>query len=397
MLTGEKDASNRNANADPSQARLNSAYPGPIGLLEAKELRAGMRRAATVLILGDPGPIRDEILLRKEIDVVWSESFQDALELLEVYRVEACILAPAFEQMSGYEGFRARLGPVPCLVIRDLGCAEGEVGCTEPVLRFLARHTGLVFARYPRAQLRVPVTVEVAQRKYLLRTTNLSVSGVAIDRFPEVAPGTRAELCIDLPERPLYLLARVVRCRESGEGRQAGLSFTDLGEVPRMVLTRAVERALPVTRDGPLLFGELEIPLPSARRLGEPAEPRRAHEGRSLEPSMRKLAETDTIGLEPLPSWFEGLEEELTEVERLAALGHDAPEWAHRVLRLRVELARARSELTGEVPLALRDEAYRTFVGIGEETVDAPVEVQEQVSSIRASLLRDVLGETVGG
>lgn len=357
-----------------------------------------MRKAATVLVLGDPGPVRDEILLRREIDVVWSDSFDDALELLEVYRVEACIVAPAFETYGGYAAFRARLGNVPCLVRRGAEVVAEDADDSEPFLRFLARHTGLVFARYPRVALEVPVTVEVHRRKHHLVTTNLSVSGVAIHGFPPTPPDTRVELCLDLPERPLYLLARVVRCFGRGDEVQAGLSFTDLGEKPRAVIARAVDEVMAPERETALLFGELEIPTPDPRHLGEVVTmPRmRVMRADTGGPRMRTLTRAETQTCDTLPDWFGGLEEELTDVERLAALGMEAPEWAHRVLRLRIELARVRADIHGEVPLALRDEAYRTFVGIGEETADAPAEVREQVSSIRASLLRDVLGESVG-
>ena len=355
-----------------------------------------MRRAATVLILGDPGPLRDEILLRKEIDVVWSESFADARELLAVYDVDACIIAREFERAEGYERFRDALGAVPCLVQRRPGLRGAGPEAQEPVLHFLARHTGLVFARFPRVDLQVPVTLEAFGEKHELLTHNLSVSGVAVADAPDLPAGTRVELCIELPEAPVYLIARVVRTCGRGELRTVGLSFTDLHEGVRRRLARAVEDAMPRDGQEPRLFGELEVPLPDVRRVGGPSRARveapPAVERAPL--AMRRVREPEPAPGE-LPDWFDGLGEDLTELERLAALGLDAPEWAHRVLRLRIELARARSRSPGGLPLALRDEAYRTFAGLEEQTMDAPLEVREQVSSLRASLLRDVLGDPV--
>lgn len=366
-----------------------------------------MRKAATVLVLGDPGPTRDELLLRSEIDVVWSESFRDALELLRVYRVEACIVAPSFERMEGYEPFRAQMGNIPCLVRTSVprdahACPTGYEPDVEPVLAFLARHTGLVFARYPRAQVSLPVEVDVQGERFQLETTNLSVSGVAIDGFPPVAPGTRAELCLDLPERPIYLLARVVRIFEVNGTYQVGLSFTDLTEGPRASIAAYVENMLPADAADERLFGELEIPMPRLRTVtamaaetGEICSRAAAPMVASLpeSPQMRRPRPSHGLTNNLVPVWFDQLSEDLSEVERTAALGGDAPEWAHRVLRLRIELARARADTMGEVPPALLDEAYRTFAGLEEETQDAPLMVRQQVSSIRASLLRDVLGE----
>ncbi|MEO1230161.1 MAG: PilZ domain-containing protein [Myxococcota bacterium] len=376
-----------------------------------------MRKAATVLVLGDPGPIRDELLLRSEIDVVWSVSFRDALELLRVYRVEACILSPEFEQLPGYQPFREVLGQVPCLVQGPVdeplpappGPDELSVWAhedVEPVLAFLARHTGLVFARYPRAPVRLSVEVGVHGETYALETTNLSVSGVAIDSFPDVEPSTRVELCLDLPERPVYLLARVVRLIENDGRRQAGLSFTDLSENLRAAIASCVDEALPADAPEERLFGELEIPLPRPRpvsgrettelELVSITSPPEAGPCSEIPGSlMRNIAGPTGLTDNLVPTWFEHLTEDLTNIERAAALGNEAPEWAHRVLRLRIEIARARADDTGSLPPALLDEAYRTCAGLEEETQDAPIVVRQQVSTIRASLLRDVLGEAI--
>lgn len=367
-------------------------------------------RAATVLVLGDPGAIRDELLLRGEIDVVWSASFTDAMELLQVYRVDACIIAPEFERFRGYESFREALRDIPCLVRsanpnRNARTALWSGTDVEPVLAFLARHTGLVFARYPRASVDFPVTAEVHSEQYHLRSINLSVSGIAVESFPVgIEPGTRVELCVDLPAKPIYLLSRVVRVLVGANGRrQAGLTFTDLQEGPRAILARAVEEALPDGEEDTRLFGALEIPMPRPRRITD-AEPSLDIETPSVRrwrypdseppdgPLLRTLSETQGLS-GSLPNWFEHLVDELSDVEKRAAVGGEAPEWAHRVLKLRIDLARARAGETGEVPPALLDEAYQTFAGLEQETADAPLQLKEQVSSIRASLLRDVLAE----
>ena len=363
-----------------------------------------MRRAAAVLVLGDLGAIRDELLLRPEVDVIWSASFDDALDLLRVYRVEACIIAPEFEALSGFEGFRGGLGGVPVLVHRPgrrAAMPGGWCEDVEEVLAFLARHTGLVFARYPRAAVELPVTIEAQGARSEARTLNLSVSGMAVRGFPDVPEGARVEVCLELPDQPVYLLARVVRVQDVDGARQAGLSFTDLGEAPRAALARCVEATLCEGASEGRLFGELEVPLPRLRVIetrpdaSRDLSPPLSDEGGGMAvsaPPVRTVGEP-SAGTDNLPPWFEYLSEDISDVERLAAIGADAPEWAHRVLRLRISLARARAAEPGEVPLALLDEAYRTFAGLEVETADAPAEVQRQVSSIRASLFRDVLGE----
>lgn len=360
-----------------------------------------MRRAATVLVLGDPGPVRDELMLRPEIDVIWAAAFEDALQLLDVYRVEACIVSPEFEHLEGYDGFRRASRDLPVLVCRPSSATEDDPPgpeAIEDVLAFLARYTGLVFARYPRARIGVPVEMRAHGERHELESANLSVSGLAVRPFPDLAPGTRVELCIDLPEQPLYVLGRVVRVHAEGSERTGGVSFTDLGEGPRAVLARTVEAALPGDEREGRLFGELEVPKPRAvGRLADdaPSPSLGAPRGRdpALElPPIRELRSHEVTG-NLVPAWFEHLSEDLSEAERVAAVGGDAPDWAHRVLRLRISLARARADTDGELPPALLDEAYRTFAGLERLTEGATLEMQRQVSSIRASLLRDVLGE----
>ncbi len=367
-----------------------------------------MTKAATVLVLGDPGPVRDELLLRREIDVIWAASFEDALMLANVYRLEACIVAPIFQRRPEFETFRREMGQVPCLVRAPSQRSAKERSLNphyneeiESVLNFLARHTGLLFARYPRADLCLPVTVEVAAEQWELETINISVSGLAIRGFPEVENGMRVELCIDF-ERPLYLLARVVRTYQQDGENYAGLTFTDLGEMQRAVISRAVEEA--IAEDDSVdeleqeLFGDLGLDeLLKPRALGS-ADPIEFPTGSIFDdschsealPNIRQLAQ----GAEPtcdMPEWLCHLTEDLTAIENAAALGGEAPDWAHRVLKLRISLARARADETENIPSSLVDEAYQMFAGLPEETQDAAPEIQQQVSSIRASLLRDVL------
>lgn len=360
-----------------------------------------MRKAATVLVLGDPGPVRDELLLRREIDVIWSASFEDALQLVRVYRIEACILAPAFESVDGYEQFRAAIGDVPFLVTRPTQPASTTLTApdVEPVLRFLAQQTGLVFARYPRAPLELPVTLEARGQAWERQTLNLSVSGVAIRDFPEVEAGARVEMCIELPQRPVFLLGRVVRLLERSGTRVAGLTFTDLSEPLRMELSRAVEECICGEDGPPRLFGELEIPMPRtllATGYTVDTDPTpvlpRVVEPDMTPPLPRQLADHASVSIDLIPDWIAQLSDEMSASERLAATGGDAPDWAHRVLSLRLRLARARARKTGDVPPALVDETYRLFSGLEKETWDAPAKEREEVSTIRAALLRDVLG-----
>ncbi|MBX2810499.1 MAG: PilZ domain-containing protein [Myxococcales bacterium] len=364
------------------------------------------KKAATALVLGDPGPARDELLLRGEIDVIWSASLDDTLEILKVYTIDACIVSSHYQPFLTDVRFLQATEKVPVLLWSD-GSSD-----VESVMRFLANSTGLLFVRYPRAPICLPVTIGVHGEQFHLETINLSVSGMAVNHFPALAPGTRAELCLELPDYPVYLLARVVRVFESEEGRQAGLSFTDLGESLRATLANLVEEFLPTKVDDPSFIGDWCLSVPLPRRVidgdaqGVDREPGvacgAAEEIESFmtlsgdddlsAPSMRLIDEESAMSVDVMPEWFEYLHHEMSAPEKLAACGKDAPNWAHEVLRFRISLARARATLpTRDVPPTMVDEAYQMFSGIEQETMDAPYEVREQVSSLRASLLRDIL------
>lgn len=350
------------------------------------------------MVLGDPGPVRDELLLRAEVDVIWSACHEDTLELIKNYTIDACIVAAKFQSLLGKDEFREAIKIIPVMVWHR------DAYDVDTVLGFLARSTGLIFARYPRVALKLPVTLGVHGDQYHLETDNLSVSGVAISHFPNLAAGTRVELCLELPSRPIYLLARVARVYEGPAGRQGGLTFTDLGEGLRAALTQVVDERLSESQDLPSFIGDQFISMPLLRQVVDQESREWMQQNGSLAtPSlsisydgltMRTISDGKSASCELLPDWFEHLQGELSDPERLAACGGDAPHWAHRVLQLRISLARARSRTpTNDVPPTLIDEAYRMFAGIEQETMDAPFEVREQVSSIRASLLKDVLGE----
>ena len=92
------------------------------------------------------------------------------------------------------------------------------------------------------------------------------------------------------------------------------------------------------------------------------------------------------------PQWLGELAGELTAVEAAAARGRPCPAWAHRVLRLRLHLAHAKSTVRRDkIPSSLLDEAYRVFESLRDEGVGQSGSMVAQIGRIRAALLRSIV------
>lgn len=375
------------------------------------------KAAATILVVGDPGPFRRELLLHREIEVLWAGTVDEALAMARNARLDGCIISPEFTSDGpSREHLRPLMralvpSPVIVLVASDAGSPGFggdhpphvvEVGEVESLVRLLAERTGLRFARFPRADLILPASVVMAGRHFSLQTINISVCGVAVRGFPPAPVGARAHLILEVEGKALHLSCRVVRWFDHQGVRSAGLTFVDLGEAQRTVIGRAVEKELrwiPGQRlDAETLFGDLGLddgggarPL---RTVDVGKEPFSEYVPLAGELELDDLCRL--IAGEPassdVPLWMIDLASELTEVEAVAARGAPAPEWAKDALRLRVALARTRgSSWERKVPSVLRDDAYRLFERLKTEAAGQPGAVMAQIGKIRAALLREIV------
>lgn len=364
-----------------------------------------MSKAATILVLGDPGPFRKELLVHKEIDVIWAESPEHAADVLGCATVDACIVAPEFHERIAV--LARELVHVPCIALQPLNRDTDrpdfpsvvEVEKVDSLVALLSEHTGLQFARYPRADVLVPVRFEHNGRTYHLDSIDLSLSGIAISNFPPAQVGTRVELVLDLAPHELHLTARVVRWFEHEGLRSAGLTFIDVAESQRQIIADAVKEVLQWTGDERLtadaLFGDLglETVAPPALRTVDVSNatiPAFVLRTQDLEiPRLCQLLDGEDI---VAPVWLSELAAEITAVEASAARGRPCPAWAHRVLRLRLHLAYAKNTTRKDkIPSSLLDEAYRMFESLKDEAIGQSGSMKAQLGRIRAGLLRSIV------
>lgn len=363
-----------------------------------------MSKAATILVLGDPGPFRKELLIHKEIEVIWASSPEDAAQILADTTIDACIVAPEFRDRV--DVLKTDLIHVPCIALQPTNreaqrpdfASVVEVEKVDSLVALLSEHTGLQFARYPRADVLAPVTLQHNGRVHHLDSIDLSLSGIAIAAFPPAQVGTRFELILDVGERSLHLTARVVRWFEHQGQRAAGLTFVDVTESQREVIGAAVKKVLQWGGDDRLsadtLFGDLGLENlePQALRTLDVANKVPAFVLRTQDLEIPRLCQL-LDGEEILaPDWLGELAEDLTAVEAAAARGRPCPAWAHRVLRLRLHLAHAKSTTRKDkIPSSLLDEAYRVFESLRDEGVGQSGSMVAQIGRIRAALLRNIV------
>lgn len=383
-----------------------------------------MLEKPSILVLGDPGPVRHELLLRSEVETFWTTRTEEVAAVLRHGRPEVCLVSPDLphEQLDGAMELIAAGGATACIVL--LGPAGGLVDAqtvaracaiipqhrTDSILALVGLHTGLAFARDTRAKVEALVRAYIGTEEYVLETSNISVSGVAIPGFPDVPIGTMVHIEVELSGATVVAEARVIRYDREAGVPTAGLSFVRIARAQRERIMRLVESIRRESERPDVkvedLFGDLTADLGRADALEtndlvpvqeEPTDDLDVH----LElDALAAWLESDGWPVD-IPEWLVRLGHELTPIERTALVkdtgvrpGRPAPAWVLPALGMRLCLARCRSSGEGQggkLPSVVADEAYRMFVRLAEETTGEPDDVVAQVAKIRAALLRDLL------
>lgn len=366
-----------------------------------------MSRAARILVLGTSFPFRRELVEHREIDTRWAQTAREVARHLRESRVDAAVISPGYDDQDVIWLLRQTLRKAPCIVLvadehersRWRGEPSDVVVSVEEVdslALLLAHHTGLRLARYPRADVCLPVRALVEDEELRLQTLDLSLSGVAIIGFPDVPEGTMADLALEMDGREYFVQGHLVRWFDHEGQRAAGLSFIDLAETPRRAIDAKVKELLshlPDQEQVQELFGDLA--LFETKNLRELGTSDFASALQSFQPATRDLdlpaLRAALEGTAKVPAWLATFARELTPIERSAALGEECPGWCYDVLKTRLNLARSRAQSPNRTPPSvLLDEGYRLFTRLKRETATQKGLLLGQMRRIRAALLRDL-------
>jgi hypothetical protein len=372
--------------------------------------------AATIIVLGDPGPFRTELLTHPDLEVLWATSPGEASMLLGSSRAKACLISPEFERSPVLRlVLRAAGTRVPVIMLRTAGAASLALDTSKvrvlevfevgALMSVLSEELGVLFKRHPRAQLAIPVVLEQDGRRVDGRTVELGVTGATLRDLPHLPLDLPVRLAMRLETTSLILSARILCMFDSSGVRCAALEFVDLKDEEREVLRQTVERRLLWEHDqqlqsadllGPREAPEEPVPEPSTTDDLEGVHPLLGGEFLGQELRALALLFAGELPVDELPVWLVMLAGELTPLEIEAACGGAAPAWARHSLELRTALTRARFGGDEAEHLdALVEDGFRLVRTLRDAPLCDDAEVLWQVARIRASLLREIVSRLV--
>lgn len=383
-----------------------------------------MRQRIPILICGDAGPVRHALLARSDLDVLWTDTIQEALATVRAVQPQICLVRPHLLDGSAIDLLRQcrDRGSPPCVVVLDesewdtqgeflaAGAVEViEINRSESVLQLVGEYTGLQFAKDARTPFGTVVEAKVNGEEMVLETTDISASGVGVRRFPETRLGTLVRLAFVVQANPIVIWARVVRCWTRDNEPCAGLRFAGLTKTLRRQLRDFVEAQNASLPQAPIDFGNLfddvvlPVERPRALRSDELIDTTESIAPDDPDLAMlSKYAKADELedrDALDLPVWLLRLAEALTPLEIAAARDEaEAPHWGRSVLGVRIMLARDRAASpNGPLTECVGEKAYELFLALPKVTADADDAMVVQIGQIRAAILRELVATPTRG
>src|SRR5262249_40195844 len=151
--------------------------------------RRMMSQKARILALGDPGPVRHALLLREDVQTLWTSRVEEMAAVLQHAEPDVCLISAAIPPRQVEAAPQLLEGtasdePTPSIVLR-------KTMRTEAILAQIGKHTGVRFAKDARAKIEALARVYIDTEEHVLETSNISASGVAIRNFPRMALDTQ--------------------------------------------------------------------------------------------------------------------------------------------------------------------------------------------------------------
>lgn len=360
----------------------------------------------SILILSDAGPAGRELLARRDVELSWALSPDEARAVLERRRPRVVLTREEFT-LSFLKDNKALLDRVPVVVLldgdgwerRDQYFSAGATALVSStslprILEAVTELTGLPTRYAPRVPYPEVVDVSFSGTKLYLEAMEIGASGISIRDFPPARVGDRVEIGLVMMDPPHVLSGMVVRAHVGRSGAFTEVAFNGLDEAERAYLDAFVdqERARsaafpePVGLSSDIVGGTFTLDLFNA--FGDAQDT-----GRWVDLLRQRIESDDEVRV---PKWLLRVARDLTAIERQAIVGGDVPAFALAAVEMRVDLARAQAALVDAVALRESCELGLDFCrSLAVDARDCAPPFLAQVPEIRAGILTQIYGWTM--
>jgi hypothetical protein len=124
-------------------------------------------KRGSILVIGDPGPVRNDLLMRADLEILWLSRLEDALAVVHEATPHIALIGPELPA-AGARQLMLAASPkkLPCVLLVDpklnvplvpsiaaLASAVIPLRQVESVLALVGFHTGLMFSKDARASI----------------------------------------------------------------------------------------------------------------------------------------------------------------------------------------------------------------------------------------------------
>jgi hypothetical protein len=228
------------------------------------------------------------LLSRREIRVLWADSFRDARASLRQHRPAVLVTRPKLADGDAIRLFTQFDGPdEPHRLVllkrqeweqraRFLEAGASDVLDASDGVRLLeeiGRVTGIRFARHRRVQFEAPGEAKIigGGRSYPVMSQDISATGIGLKGVSAQTLDALVKLTLLVDGRPRTFWGRVTRSWSDGDAQMVGLRFIAMNEEERLELSALIESrtsfAPPAHEVFSTLFDDVETPKEPAIAL----------------------------------------------------------------------------------------------------------------------------------
>ncbi|MCA9550562.1 MAG: PilZ domain-containing protein [Myxococcales bacterium] len=355
-----------------------------------------------VLVVCDAGDAGRDLLSRRDLDLAWALTADEAEAALKAAHPELVLVRePLAAEVLAYARDLKRPVPVVVLLEKDgwanrqgyqaAGAAALVQASARPrILEAVGTLTGRTFPDHVRVPFTEFVEVQTESGSKLVETVDLSYTGMGLRYLPEAAMGQYVTVCFDGLNPPITVAGVVIRVANDIVGVHFHEESAEMmRRLHRLVDAQNARFPLPEMPEGFTvdLNGTFTMELLAQGSFGEDNDPK-----------FRRLLKDAVVEGNPSrqgwPRWLTNIETRLTALERRCFKQDPIECHASASIDLRIMLARLRLESPDTFPTRSLAQRVLDFSRMLEEHSDGEsVADLADVATIRAHLLRAVYGD----